>query len=117
MEEILEKCYKYTKCGEVARYIPELAKADINEFGICVYICDETKYEIVNSNNTGCDCQEGYHFEKASNGCKKTCEKGYYYENNNCHRCSETFEKHCKQCNKTNCIECEETNKILANLY
>lgn len=36
LKEVLDKCYKYTKEGEVANYIPELAKADISEFGICV---------------------------------------------------------------------------------
>lgn len=36
LKEILDECYKYTKDGWVANYIPELAKADINEFGICV---------------------------------------------------------------------------------
>ena len=34
LEEILNKCYKYTKEGKAASYIPELAKADTNEFGI-----------------------------------------------------------------------------------
>lgn len=36
LEEILDKCYKYTDEGAVANYIPELAKANRNEFGICV---------------------------------------------------------------------------------
>ncbi len=36
LKEILDKCYQYTRNGTVANYIPELAKADINEFGICV---------------------------------------------------------------------------------
>jgi len=39
MEELLHKilkdCYPYTKKGRVATYIPELAKADTSEFGIC----------------------------------------------------------------------------------
>lgn len=34
--EILDKCYKYTDEGAVANYIPELAKANRKEFGICV---------------------------------------------------------------------------------
>ena len=36
INEILNKCYKYTELGEVANYIPELAKADVSKFGICV---------------------------------------------------------------------------------
>ena len=36
LKEILDECYKYTKDGAVANYIPELAKANTNEFGICV---------------------------------------------------------------------------------
>ena len=36
LQEILEKCYKYTELGKVANYIPELAKANSKEFGICV---------------------------------------------------------------------------------
>ncbi len=36
LKEILEKCYHYTKEGKVANYIPELAKANTNEFGICI---------------------------------------------------------------------------------
>lgn len=36
LNEILEKCNKYTKEGAVASYIPELAKANTNDFGICV---------------------------------------------------------------------------------
>lgn len=36
INEILNKCYKYTELGKVANYIPELAKADVSKFGICV---------------------------------------------------------------------------------
>ena len=36
LKDILDKCYEYTKCGSVANYIPELAKANTEEFGICV---------------------------------------------------------------------------------
>lgn len=36
LEKILENCHKYTMEGAVANYIPELAKANKNEFGICV---------------------------------------------------------------------------------
>lgn len=36
LERILEECRKYTQEGEVASYIPELAKADRNEIGIYV---------------------------------------------------------------------------------
>lgn len=36
LDKILKECYHYTKEGKVANYIPELAKADINEFGICL---------------------------------------------------------------------------------
>ena len=36
LERILAECRPYIDRGEVASYIPELAKADKNEFGICV---------------------------------------------------------------------------------
>lgn len=36
LKEILDKCSKYTKDGSVANYIPELAKANPEEFGMCV---------------------------------------------------------------------------------
>jgi len=36
LENILNDCRRYTEYGEVARYIPELAKADKNKLGICV---------------------------------------------------------------------------------
>lgn len=37
LDDILEECRQYTQQGEVASYIPELAKADRNELGI--YVC------------------------------------------------------------------------------
>ncbi len=44
MEKLLHKimtaCYPYIKNGKVATYIPELAKADTSEFGICTVSCD-----------------------------------------------------------------------------
>ena len=36
LNDILNKCYDYRKQGKVANYIPELAKANVDEFGICV---------------------------------------------------------------------------------
>lgn len=36
LNEILEKCRGYINEGTLANYIPELAKADINDFGICI---------------------------------------------------------------------------------
>lgn len=36
LEFVLRQCYKYTKEGKVANYIPELAKANISEFGISI---------------------------------------------------------------------------------
>lgn len=36
LKKILEECYNYTQEGKVASYIPELAKADRNDFGVCV---------------------------------------------------------------------------------
>lgn len=51
LKQILEDCRQYTEQGEVATYIPELAKADKREFGIC----------IVNENN---ECFAAGDFEK-----------------------------------------------------
>lgn len=42
LREILEKCHEYKNEGKVANYIPELAKADVNEFGICVISNDNS---------------------------------------------------------------------------
>ena len=38
--EILSKCAAYMDQGKVADYIPELAKANKNEFGICTLTND-----------------------------------------------------------------------------
>ena len=35
LQRIINDCYQYTKNGKVATYIPELAKANASEFGIC----------------------------------------------------------------------------------
>ena len=40
LNDILEKCYHYIEQGKLASYIPELAKANKNEFGICVITND-----------------------------------------------------------------------------
>ena len=48
MNELLQKirnnCYEYTNNGKVATYIPELAKADTSEFGICTISDDGLCY-------------------------------------------------------------------------
>lgn len=36
LQNVLDRCYHYTKNGKLANYIPELAKADIDDFGICI---------------------------------------------------------------------------------
>lgn len=36
LQEILNECSQYTQEGKVANYIPELAKTNTNEFGVCV---------------------------------------------------------------------------------
>ncbi len=36
LQSVLKQCEQYTKCGKVANYIPELAKVDTNDFGICL---------------------------------------------------------------------------------
>jgi len=36
LDNVLESCREYIQTGAAASYIPELAKADVNEFGICV---------------------------------------------------------------------------------
>ncbi|MBQ8685433.1 MAG: glutaminase [Clostridia bacterium] len=36
LQEILNDCRRYIKDGNVANYIPELAKTNTNEFGVCV---------------------------------------------------------------------------------
>lgn len=42
LEEILRQCRPYTEQGTVASYIPELAKADPQKFGICILSRDGT---------------------------------------------------------------------------
>ena len=44
LQRIINDCYQYTKNGKVATYIPELAKADKNEFGICIITDDDKIY-------------------------------------------------------------------------
>jgi len=41
LQKILTECYPYIQNGKVATYIPELAKADTSEFGICTISFDE----------------------------------------------------------------------------
>lgn len=36
LDKVLKECYPYIEKGELASYIPELAKANKNEFGICI---------------------------------------------------------------------------------
>ena len=40
LEQLLDECRPYTQQGEVATYIPELAKGDLNDFGIYVLRSD-----------------------------------------------------------------------------
>ena len=42
LEKILEECSHYKKEGKVACYIPELAKANVEDFGICIVSENET---------------------------------------------------------------------------
>lgn len=44
LEDVLKKCYPYRKEGRVANYIPELAKANTDEFGICVMTEDNVSF-------------------------------------------------------------------------
>lgn len=41
LQKIIGECYPYIQNGKVATYIPELAKADPNEFGICTISFDQ----------------------------------------------------------------------------
>ena len=41
LQKIIGECYPYIQKGKVATYIPELAKADPNEFGICTISFDQ----------------------------------------------------------------------------
>ena len=44
LEELLEECRPYTLEGRVATYIPDLAKADPGDFGVCVLSSDGRRY-------------------------------------------------------------------------
>lgn len=44
LDKILKDCTPYIEQGKLASYIPELAKADKNEFGICV-VSDKNRME------------------------------------------------------------------------
>ena len=44
LEQLLEECRPYTQQGNVATYIPELAKADPSDFGICILHSDGRCY-------------------------------------------------------------------------
>lgn len=44
LEEILNDCFNYTKEGTLAQYIPELAKANPNDFGIYVISKEHTDF-------------------------------------------------------------------------
>lgn len=52
LNEILDRCYKYTDVGTVANYIPELAKANKNEFGICVMSDVDAMYSVGDYNKS-----------------------------------------------------------------
>ncbi|MBR1970408.1 MAG: glutaminase A [Clostridia bacterium] len=41
LKNIIRECYPYIQNGKVATYIPELAKANPNEFGICTISIDQ----------------------------------------------------------------------------
>ena len=36
LDFVIDECRKYAKCGKVADYIPELAKADLNKLGVYI---------------------------------------------------------------------------------
>ena len=44
LEQLLEECRPYTKLGKVATYIPELAKGNPDDFGICILHSDGRCY-------------------------------------------------------------------------
>lgn len=50
LESILLENKKYIDCGRLASYIPELAKADKNKFGICVTDDENNRFESGDSN-------------------------------------------------------------------
>ena len=45
LEQLLEECRPYTQQGEVATYIPELAKGNRNDLGIYVLLSDGRHYQ------------------------------------------------------------------------
>ena len=45
LEQLLEECRPYTQQGEVASYIPELAKGNRNDLGIYVLRSDGRHYQ------------------------------------------------------------------------
>jgi len=45
LEELLAECRPYTQQGRVATYIPELAKADINDLGVYIQRSDGKHYQ------------------------------------------------------------------------
>ena len=46
--------------GSVASYIPELAKADKNKLGICLYTIDGNQFEMVNICHNAADAAKRY---------------------------------------------------------
>lgn len=44
LEELLEQCRPYTRQGKVATYIPELAKANLDDLGIYVLRSDGSTF-------------------------------------------------------------------------
>ena len=44
LEQLLEECRPYTRQGAVATYIPELAKGNPDDFGICILNSDGRQY-------------------------------------------------------------------------
>lgn len=45
LEQLLDECRAYTQLGNVATYIPELAKANINDLGVYVLCSDGRNYQ------------------------------------------------------------------------
>ncbi len=50
LQTVLNECRKYTKEGKLANYIPELAKANLDDFGICLISDSENLYSAGDSN-------------------------------------------------------------------
>ena len=44
LEQLLEECRPYTRQGAVATYIPELAKGNPDDFGICILNSDGRQF-------------------------------------------------------------------------